>query len=82
MAEITAAQIRAARALLKWSQSELARQSGVSLPTIRRMEAREGPARRLIDNVWKVQAALESAGIVFINGGYPGVRIKPMGLDT
>ena len=76
MAEVSAAQIRAGRALLEWSQSDLAQRSGVSLSTIRRMEAREGLVRRITDNVWKVQAALESAGVEFINGDSPGVRMK------
>ena len=82
MSEVTAAQIRAARALVKWSQSELARQSGVSLPTINRMEAREGPVRGITDNVWKVQATLKSAGVEFINGDSPGVRLKPRGPNS
>ena len=75
---LTSAQLRAARALLKWSQSDLADKSGVSLPTIKRMEIRDGPLRGMAENVWKVQRALEDAGIVFIdeNGGGYGVRLK------
>ncbi len=59
MIEITAAQVRAARAMVKWTQQDLARASGVSLPTIKRMEARDGPIRGITDNVVKIQRALE-----------------------
>ena len=76
---LTATQIRAARALLGWSQPALAAAAGVSLPTIVRMEGRQGPGRSSAANVYAVQKALEDAGVVFIpqgdNGG-PGVRLK------
>ncbi len=77
MPALTAAQVRAARALIKWSQEDLARNSTISVPTVKRMEAREGPIRGITDNVWKIQRALEDAGVVFIdeNGGGPGVRL-------
>ncbi len=78
MPALTAAQVRAARALIKWSQEDLARNSTISVPTVKRMEAREGPIRGITDNVWKIQRALEDAGVVFIdeNGGGPGVRLR------
>lgn len=76
---IDATQLRAARALLNWSQGELAERSGISFPTIKRMET-VGPGRSSADTVAAVQRALEVAGVVFIpeNGGGAGVRLaKP-----
>ncbi len=75
---IIATQLRAARSLLTWDQKDLAEASGVSLPTIKRMEASDGEVRGTSSNVWKVQRALEGAGIIFIdeNGGGPGVRMR------
>jgi transcriptional regulator with XRE-family HTH domain len=74
----TAAQLRAARGLLDWSQGELADAAGVALSTIRRMEIANGMERATAGNVWKVQRVLEVAGILFIdsNGGGPGVRLR------
>ncbi|HTK35603.1 MAG TPA: helix-turn-helix transcriptional regulator [Caulobacteraceae bacterium] len=75
---LTAAQIRAARALLGWSQPALAKASGISLPTIVRMEGRQGPGRSSAANVDAVRRALETAGVVFLDGDDgPGVRLKP-----
>jgi transcriptional regulator with XRE-family HTH domain len=76
---VTAAQIRAARALLGWSGARLAETAGVSLQTIRRMESDLGPGRSSAANVEAVRCALEDAGAVFVraddeNGA--GVRIK------
>ncbi|MEQ9586882.1 MAG: helix-turn-helix transcriptional regulator [Parvibaculaceae bacterium] len=74
---ITAAQIRAARALVEWSQIDLAEQAGLSRPTIKRMESK-GPGSSTASNVDAVQRALETAGVEFIpeNGGGPGVRLR------
>ena len=80
---ITVAQLRAARGLVKWSQDRLADASGVAISTIRRMEANEGLLRGNAENVWKIQRALEDAGVAFIdeNGGGPGLRLRdPTGL--
>jgi transcriptional regulator with XRE-family HTH domain len=74
---VTVEQLRAARGLLGWSQSELAARAGLSLPTIKRLEGGFGP--RVSDEVRdKVQRAIESAGIEFIdeNGGGLGVRLR------
>ncbi|RLQ87094.1 helix-turn-helix domain-containing protein [Notoacmeibacter ruber] len=70
------AQMRAARALLGWSQTELAEASGLSLPTIKRME-KIGPRRSGFETVEAVEHALEKGGVQFIaeNGGGPGVRL-------
>ncbi len=79
---LTAAQIKAARALVDWSQPQLAAASGLSMPTIRRMEGPLGPGRSTAANVDAVQRALELAGVIFIEAGEvkpggPGVRLKP-----
>ena len=78
---LTAAQIRAARALLGWSQPALAKESGVSLPTIVRMESHLGPGRSSAANVDAVRRALEKAGVLFLeaddaNAVGPGVRLR------
>lgn len=74
---ITVEQLRAARGLLGWSQTELALRAGLSLPTVKRFEAEFGP--HVSDDARaKLQKALEVAGVAFIdeNGGGPGVRLK------
>lgn len=73
---ISLEQMRAARGLLGWAQADLASRSGVSLPTIKRMET-VGPGRSSADTVYAVQRALEAAGVQFIpeNGGGAGVRL-------
>ena len=66
---ITAAQLRAARALIGMDQRDLAAASGLSLPTIQRMEASEGVIRGNVDSLMKLIAALEAAGVELINEG-------------
>lgn len=75
---ISIRQVKAARALLAWSQADLARASGVSEPTIARLEAQDGPVGGRADTGDKIREALEAAGAVFIaeNGGGPGVRLS------
>jgi transcriptional regulator with XRE-family HTH domain len=79
---ITAAQLRAARALLGIDQRELAAQCGLSVPTIQRMEASEGVIRGNVDSLMKLVAALDRAGIELIgegavsHSGGRGVRLK------
>lgn len=79
---ITAVQIRAARALLGIDQRELARQAGLSLPTIQRMEGSRGMIRGNVDSLMKVVAAIERAGVELIGegatstGGGRGVRLR------
>jgi len=79
---ITAAQLRAARALLGMDQRLLAETAGLSVPTIQRMEASEDMVRGNVDSLMKLVAALEAAGIELINegaasqGGGRGVRLK------
>jgi transcriptional regulator with XRE-family HTH domain len=66
---ITAAQMRAARALIGIDQRQLAELSGVSLPTIQRMEASDGNVRGVIDSLVKVVDALDRAGVDLIGEG-------------
>lgn len=79
---ITAAQIRAARALLGMDQRTLAQAAGLSLPTIQRMEASDGQVRGNIDSVVKLVEAIERAGVELIgeggisSDGGRGVRLK------
>lgn len=80
---ITAAQLRAARALLGIDQRQLAELSGLSVPTIQRMEASDGVIRGNVDSLMKLIGALDGAGIELIGdgaasrGGGRGVRLKP-----
>ena len=71
---ITGSQVRAARALLAWSQADLARSSGASVPTIKRLEARgDHPAGTVATNE-KIRLAVEAAGVVFIDDNADGGR--------
>jgi transcriptional regulator with XRE-family HTH domain len=70
--EISGRQIAVARALLGLSQGELARKAKISTPALIRMEAKFGEAVGLINNIAAVRAALEDAGIEFMNGDEPG----------
>jgi len=66
---ITGAQMKAARALLGIDQKELARLSGVSVPTIQRMEASDGIVRAVVDSLEKVVNAINAAGVELIQAG-------------
>ncbi len=66
---ISPEQVRAARALLRLDQDDLARRAGVSVVTIRRLEAPDGPGRVGSATVEKIQRALEAAGAEFIADG-------------
>ena len=76
--KVSIRQVKAARALLAWSQEQLAAASGVSIPTIKRLEAQDGPLGGRSDTGSKIQSAVQAAGIEFIdeNGGGPGVRLR------
>ena len=82
---ISSGQLRASRALLGIDQRTLAGLSGLSLPTIQRMEASEGVVRGNVDSLMKLVGALEAAGIVLIGEGAAsaeggrGVRLKGQG---
>jgi transcriptional regulator with XRE-family HTH domain len=73
----TPSQIRAARALIGWSQTEVATAAGLSIPTVKRAEA-DGGIRVSEDAIVAIACALKKAGVEFIaeNGGGPGVRLR------
>jgi transcriptional regulator with XRE-family HTH domain len=79
---ITAAQLKAARALVGMDQRDLARAAGLSLPTVQRMEASKGTVRGTVDSLVKLVTALEKAGVELLAegasspGGGRGVRLK------
>lgn len=82
---ITSHQMRAARALLGIDQKQLAALSGVSLPTIQRMEASEGNVRGVVSSLIKIVDALDAAGVELIGNEQisqargRGVRLKELG---
>ena len=76
--KVSIRQLKAARALLGWSQEELASAADVSLPTIKRLEAADGWLAGRQKTAFKIQEALSKVGVEFIeeNGGGPGVRLR------
>ncbi len=82
---ITAAQMRAARALLGIDQKTLAEMAGLSVPTIQRMESSGGTVRGVVDSLTRVIGALDAAGVELIGPGAAspeggrGVRLKTSG---
>lgn len=82
---ITAAQLRAARALLGIDQRELAELCGLSVPTIQRMETSDGVIRGNVDSLMKLVSALDRSGLELIgegsvsSDGGRGVRLKTSG---
>ena len=75
---ISSAQIRSARALLRWNASDLAVASGVGTATLQRMEVMEGVPSGQVRTLLAIKEALESAGIEFLGTPYdqPGARLK------
>ena len=78
MTILTSEVIRAARALLRWEQRDLAEASSISLPTIKRLESKPGALEAHTSTVAALTRAFEKAGVEFIdeNGGGPGVRLR------
>jgi len=70
-------QIRAGRNLIRMTQEDLSARSGVPLSTVKRIESNRGPASGKHSTVDALRAALEDAGIEFIDGEQPGVRFAP-----
>ena len=85
---ITAAQLRAARALIGLDQRALAHAARLSVPTIQRMEASEGVIRGTVDSLMKLIAAIQAAGVELINEGDTspvggrGVRLRESSVVT
>ena len=78
MKPLKSAQIRAARALLRWSAEDLAKTAAVGVATIRRAESMESETSMTAANNLALRRSLEAAGVEFIdeNGGGPGVRLR------
>jgi hypothetical protein len=76
--DITSAQIRAARALIRWTAEDLASKADLGVATIRRAEATDGPLQMTVANLAAVRRTLEAAGIEFIfeDDGALGVRLR------
>ncbi len=76
--EITGAQIRAARALIRWSAKDLAKAAGIGVATVSRAEIADGIPSLTNANLKAIRVALEASGIEFIreNGGGVGVRFE------
>ena len=73
---LTSEQVRAARAMLRIDQRDLAAASGISLETVKRIERATGPISALAATVDRITRAFESKGVEFTNGCQPGVRLK------
>jgi transcriptional regulator with XRE-family HTH domain len=76
---IFSAQIRAARALLGMSQTDLAKTASVGIATIRRLESGGDQVRGAAETLWKIEKAMQDAGIIFIppdEQAGPGVRLR------
>lgn len=73
---ITDGQLRAARGLLGWSQTELGEKAQVSLGTIQRLESENGTVGCRVDTLDRVVAALESAGIRFVTEDIIGIKVR------
>lgn len=78
---ITGAQLRAARALLRWNANFLAERTKIGIATVRRAEAGDGPVGMTAANAAAIRAALEAGGVIFVdeNGNGPGVRLAKRG---
>jgi transcriptional regulator with XRE-family HTH domain len=74
--KISSEQVRAARALLRWEQRDLAEASKVSLPSIKRLETAHGTLAAQERTVEAIRAAIDAAGVEFTNDDQPGVRLK------
>nr|WP_166474164.1 helix-turn-helix domain-containing protein [Bradyrhizobium symbiodeficiens]QIO98816.1 helix-turn-helix domain-containing protein [Bradyrhizobium symbiodeficiens] len=76
--KVSIRQVKAARALLGWSQEDLAASARISIPTIKRLEASDHFLGGRADTSSKILSALSLAGVEFIheNGGGPGVRLR------
>jgi transcriptional regulator with XRE-family HTH domain len=76
MSLLTGSQLRAARALLRLEQQDLADEAGVGITTLRRIESFDDRMAARHDTVMRLQRALERRGVEFTNGEGPGVRLR------
>jgi transcriptional regulator with XRE-family HTH domain len=75
--KITSAQIRAARAMIRWTAEDLAREADLGVATIRRAEATDGPLQMTVANLAAVRRTLDAAGVEFLfEDGAIGVRLR------
>ena len=73
---LTGEQLRAARAMTRIEQADLAARAGVSVETVKRLERTVGRVTAIVTTLEAVQVALEEAGIEFTNGDEPGVKLR------
>jgi hypothetical protein len=69
MTMLTSEQVRAGRALIRWEQQDLARDSGLALQTVKRLETIPGPLAAREATITAIQGAFERAGVEFVRGG-------------
>ena len=69
-------QIRAARALLRWDQKQLAVAADISVQTVKRIEGIPGKVSAYTGTVDAIEKAIEGAGVAFTNDDEPGVRLR------
>jgi transcriptional regulator with XRE-family HTH domain len=77
LVRVTSQQVKAARALLSWTAVQLAAAARVGKATIWRLESIDGPLGGEPETIAKIVGALEAAGIEFLDGSSPGVRMRP-----
>lgn len=75
MIVINGRHVRAARALLGWTQEELSARAKVALGTVKRMEGFDGPVGARTDTLRRIVTVFEKAGVEFLNDDKPGVRL-------
>ena len=74
---LTAEQLRAARALIRWEQATVAERAGISIETVKRLEKMDGPLMSTKSStLHSLEEAFRAAGVEFTNGGEPGVKLK------
>ncbi|KQO49976.1 helix-turn-helix domain-containing protein [Methylobacterium sp. Leaf85] len=74
---LTAEQLRAARALIRWEQATVADRAGISIETVKRLEKMDGPLMSTKSStLHAIEEAFRAAGVEFTNGGEPGVKLK------
>jgi transcriptional regulator with XRE-family HTH domain len=74
---VTSEQVRAARALVRWEQKDLAAASRISLPSIKRLETIRGDLPAQARTIEAIRLAFEKAGVEFLDDDWQGVRLKP-----